>query len=89
MAPRAKMAPRWPQDGPKMAQRWPKMAPKWTQVAPNANVFPRQGPSESDFGISTKCVISMFDDIFFLKTSVFTAQGPSESDFGTSMGHAL
>ena len=55
----------------------------------HVSVFPRQGPSESDFGISIKCAISMFDGIFFLKTSVFTAQGPSESDFGISIRCAL
>ena len=41
--------------------------------------FAAQGPSESDLGVSMKCVISMSDDIFFLKTSVFAAQEQSES----------
>ena len=36
-----KMAPRWPQDGPKKPQRRPKMAPRWPQDGPKR---PQDGP---------------------------------------------
>ena len=51
--------------------------------------FAAQGPSESDVGVSMKCVISMSDDIFFLKTSVFAAHEQSKSVFCISTRYAL
>ena len=47
--------------------------------------FAAQGQSESDFNISTKCVMFMSDGLFFLQTSVFAAQGQSESEICISM----
>ena len=74
------------QDGPKVDPS----SPKFFHLCGVLRAFSLdRGPSESDFDISMKCAISMFDDIFFFKTSVFTRQGPNDSDLGISIRYAL
>ena len=52
-------------------------------------VFAVRGLAESDIGISTRCAISMSDDIFVFGASVFAAQGLVGSDIRISTRYVL